>query len=118
MRGEAVAGISGHTLKLTVAGCGLGAVLAIAGGLLTGAWPVGLGLAAGLLLGSVNGYAARRSLSVEAEFRTLSLLRLAVLTAAGIGTGLALGAVVPVVLGLGLAQLALAASAFKEALRV
>ena len=109
--------MASRTPMLTVVACAVGAAMSIAVGALTGGWPASLGLAAGLLLGSVNGFAAQRSLGAEAGFRMTSMLRLAVLTAVGIGTGVVLGSVVSVVLGIGLAQLVLAGSALKEALR-
>ena len=117
MRSEAAAGIPGRTLKLTVATCAAGAAASVLVGFAAGVWPAGVGLAAGLLLGSLNGFAAQRSLGIETGFRASSLLRLAVLSAAGIGVGLTLGSVVSVVLGIGLAQLALAGSALREGLR-
>ena len=117
MRSEAAAGIPGRTLKLTVVTCGVGAVASVVLGVALGAWPAGVGLASGLVLGSLNGFAAQRSLGVDAAFRVSSLIRLAALTAVGIGAGVLLGSVVAVVLGIGLAQLALAGSALKEGLR-
>ena len=117
MRSEAAAGNPGRTLKLTVVTCTVGAAVSVLLGIGLGAWPAGVGLAAGLLLGSVNGFAAQRSLGIDAAFRVSSLIRLAALTGVGIGAGLLLGSVVSVILGLGLAQLALAASALKEGLR-
>ncbi len=80
---------------------------------------IGVAPAAGLLIGSLNGFLAFRSLASEASFRLSSLFRLAVLSAAGIGAGLLLGTdmVYLTVGGLAVAQLVLAAVAVREVVR-
>jgi hypothetical protein len=77
----------------------------------------GVALAAGLLIGSVNSWLARRSLRLNVGFRTASLGRLAVLTIVGLGVGLMLGVQnAPLtVVGLGVAQLLLAGVAARAA---
>jgi hypothetical protein len=77
----------------------------------------GAALAAGLLIGSANGFLAERSLA-SGSFRVFSLGRLAALSTAGIGVGFLLGVDVIwlVVMGLALAQVALSAAAIREVL--
>ncbi len=78
----------------------------------------GLALAAGLLIGSVNGYFVARSLGAGVPLHAGSLARLGVLTAAGLAAGFALGTDVAwlALAGLAGSQLALAGASFKEAL--
>jgi hypothetical protein len=78
----------------------------------------GVALAAGLLIGSVNGWLAQKSLRMDAGFRATSLGRMAVLTTAGLGVGLLLGLPnVPLtIIGLAIAQLLLAGMAARAAL--
>lgn len=110
---------SGGALGATFAVCAGGAALAIPAAALLGAPALGLALAIGLLLGSVNGFMARRALAAELDFRLTSLGRLLVLSVAGLGLGFLLGmAAAPwVLVGIGLSQLALAAVAAAWAVR-
>lgn len=82
-------------------------------------WRAGAALAGGLLIGSGNGFLAARTLGAG-SFRMLSLGRLSILTALGVGYGLLLGVdfLWLVALGLALAQLALTGAAVRETLRV
>ena len=94
------------------------AALAVCALTITGHTRAGVALAAGLLLGSLNGAWAQRTLGSEISFRAASLGRLGVLSALGLATGFALGTDVvwlPLA-GLALAQLVLAGSALKEML--
>lgn len=77
-----------------------------------------MALAAGVVIGSVNGLWAQRSLGSEIPFRAASLGRLAVLSAVGLAVGFALGTDVAwlTLIGLAVAQLILAGAAFKEML--
>lgn len=106
-----------RALRNTAVLCSVAAVVAVAAGIVTGGWRAGAALGAGLLLGSLNGAWARRTLSSGISFRFLSLGRLALYSAAGIGIGALLGLEVAwlPVLGIGAAQLLLAASALAEA---
>jgi len=108
-----------RTLKSALDLC-LGA--ALAGLLVLGlavSWRAGAALAAGLLIGSANGFLAHRSLGL-APFRMLSLGRLGLLSAAGIAVGLPLGVDVLwlVAVGLALAQVALTGAAVREVLHL
>ena len=71
---------------------------------------------AGVLLGTLNGAAASRLITLPVPFLATSLVRLVTLSMAGIAIGLAFGLshVWLVILGLGFAQLALAAAALRE----
>lgn len=78
----------------------------------------GLAVGVGLVVGSLNGILVQRSVSLGVGFTALSLLRLMLLTAFGLGIGLLIG--VPqvwlVVVGMALAQLVLAGFAVREVL--
>jgi hypothetical protein len=97
--------------------CAVAAVAAFASLTVAGRPRAGAALAAGLLLGSLNGFLARKSLGLDASFRATSLGRLALLSLAGLAIGWPLGLEnVPLVLvGLGAAQLLLAGLAVKAA---
>jgi hypothetical protein len=101
-----------------VVACALVASAALAGLTAAGRPLAGAALAAGVILGSANPWLARKSLGIEASFRTASLGRLAVLTAAGLGVGSLFGLQnVPLTMvGLGVAQLLLAGLAAKSSL--
>src|SRR5205807_2252477 len=70
----------------------------------------GLALAAGLLIGSCNGYLARGAVGAELDFRATSVGRLLLLSAAALGVAALIDfSVMPfAIAGLGLAQVALA----------
>jgi hypothetical protein len=79
----------------------------------------GFALAAGLVLGSINGHLALRSLRSNASFRIASLGRLGALSALGVGVGFLLGTdvVYLTIAGLAAAQLILAGVAAVEVTR-
>lgn len=106
-----------RTLRATLDVCVGAAAGALALVGLTVSWRAGAALAAGLLIGSSNGFLANRSLHAGG-FRMFSMARLALLSGAGVLVGLALGADVLwlVALGLALAQVALTAVAAREVL--
>lgn len=92
------------------------AVLSAAAGLAAGRPALGGAVALGLVLGSGNGVLARSLVqpgAIGIQVVTAVLMRLAFVSLAAIGVGLLFGvAVAPLVLaGVGIAQLALAASA-------
>lgn len=72
-------------------------------------------LGTGLLLGALNGAAASKLINLPVPFLATSLARLLTLSMVGIAIGLAFGIarVWLVILGLGIAQLALAGSALR-----
>lgn len=79
----------------------------------------GVALAVGLLLGATNGLAAARLFQLPIPFFASSLARIVTLTMIGIAIGLALGFrnIWLVILGLGVAQLVLAAAAVAQTVR-
>ena len=74
--------------------------------------------AAGVLLGTLNGALAARLVNLPVPFLATSLVRLVTLSMIGIAVGLAFGVsrIWLVILGLGCAQLALAAAALRATL--
>jgi hypothetical protein len=109
--------VSGRLVRRTVWVSAAGALAVLVAGLALGQWRNALALAIGLLIGSANGLMVQRSLTLGMAFSALSLVRLLVLTAIGIGIGLLIGIaqVWLVVVGIGLAQLVLAGWAVREA---
>ena len=76
-------------------------------------------LAVGVLLGAVNGAAAARLINLPVPFLATSLARLVTLSMIGIAVGLAFGVsrIWLVILGLGIAQLALAGAAVRASVQ-
>ena len=107
-----------RALRTTVIACWSGALACAALFSLAGAQRAGLALAAGLVIGSLNGHWAVRNLGSEVSFRLTSMGRLAVLTAAALGAGFLLGTGVVwlALAGVAAAQLALAGAGLREAL--
>ena len=99
-------------LALAAAGVALGTGLAL------GHAAQGLAVAAGVVLGSVNGMLVRRSVSVGAAFAALSLSRLLLLSLLALAASLVLGIREGwlIVGGIALAQLLLVTAALKEVL--
>lgn len=104
-----------HAVRTAALACAVLAFIAAAVGLIAGQALVGGALATGLLLGALNGALAARLFSLPVPFLATSLARLLTLSMIGIAIGLAFGLsrVWLVILGLGVAQLALAASALR-----
>ena len=76
-------------------------------------------VAAGLLLGALNGAAAAKLINLPVPFLATSLARLLTLSMVGIAVGLAFSVsrIWLVILGLGFAQLALAGAALRASMR-
>jgi hypothetical protein len=109
---------SGGLVRRTVLGCVVAAVIAVGIGTLTGRVGYGLGVAAGLLLGSANGYLMNGLMARGAPFVAASLLRILffsslVLTAALIFRNSAW----TVALGIGCAQLVMVGMGIRQGLR-
>ena len=119
MGSESGSGTPGATLATTAIACAALAAVALVILAGSGRPGAGLALAAGLLIGSVNGHLARAALALDASFRATSLGRLAVLSAAALGFGLLLGWETAwiAVLGVAAAQMVLAAAAALQAVR-
>lgn len=95
------------------------AALVLCGAFISGQIAVGLLLIAGIIVGAGNGVAARRLYATGLPFGLTSVLRLTVMSALMLGGTwlLGIGHIWPLILGLGLAQLALAGSAAFVAVR-
>ena len=109
---------SGGVLKMTVTACALLAAAIVGGAALIGHLPLGIGIAAGLLLGSLNGYVLQALLGRGAPMVAGSLARLVMFSLLAIGAALVLGtAAWTVPLGIGLAQLVMVAAGVRQGLR-
>ena len=100
--------------------CAGAAVIAAIVGLAVGHAGPGGALATGLVIGSINGAMAAKLITLPVPFLATSLLRIMTLSLIGIAIGLAFGIanVWLVILGLGVAQVVLAATALREQLRI
>lgn len=79
---------------------------------------IGVGLGAGLLLGSANGYAIQALLGQAAPFVAGSLLRLATLSALALLLAVAVGiSAWPVMIGIAGAQLVMVGAGVRQGLR-
>ena len=109
---------SGGVLKMTTIGCAVLAAAAVVGSALTGHLAFGAGLAAGLLLGPVNGYAFQELLVRRAPLRIASLLRLVAFSSLVLLAAVIFGTQAwTVPLGIGLAQLVMVAAGVRQGLR-
>jgi len=103
----------------SIAACAVAALIAVSafglGGNLRAGFAVGIGLA----IGSMTGLLAMRALDSPVGFRLSSMLRLAVMTAAGLGAGALLGLQYAwlVLIGVAVAQLLLVAVAARSLVR-
>jgi hypothetical protein len=105
-------------LRGTVAASLLLGLLAIAASALAGHPGIGISLAAGLAIGSTNGYLMVATINQRAPFVPASFFRLALLTGAALIVALLLHATLwAVALGVGAAQLVMTAVGVREGLR-
>jgi O-antigen/teichoic acid export membrane protein len=105
-------------LKMTTIGCAVLAAAVVVATTLAGHMGVGVGLAAGLLLGSLNGYVIQEFLARRTPFRTASLMRLVAFSSVVLIAALIFGAQAwTVPLGIGLAQLVMVAAGVRQGLR-
>jgi hypothetical protein len=110
--------MSGGLLKVTVTICAVLAAIVAAAAALTGHAPVGMGMAAGLLLGSLNGYLIQSLLGRGTPFVAGSLLRLVMFSTIAIAAALLLrGVGWSVPLGIGVAQLVMVGAGVRQGLR-
>ncbi|GAC1670154.1 MAG: hypothetical protein PVS3B2_11360 [Candidatus Dormibacteraceae bacterium] len=108
----------GSVLKVTVTACAvLAAVIAFVAAL-SGHSSIGMGIAAGLLLGSLNGYFLQALLGRGTPMVAGSLLRLVAFTSVVILAALMMGSAAwTLPLGIGLAQLVMVAAGVRQGLR-
>ena len=105
-------------LKMTTSGCAALAVTILVASTLSGHAGVGIGLAAGLLLGSLNGYVIQGMLERRTPFRMASLARLIGFSSLALVAVLLFGTQAwTVPLGIGLAQLVMVAAGVRQGLR-
>lgn len=105
-------------LRGTVAGSLVLAVAALAASTAVGRLDVGVAVAAGLVIGSANGYLMVATVNQRAPFVAASIFRLALLTSTALMAALILN--VPtwaVLLGVGAAQIVMTAAGVREGLR-
>jgi len=108
----------GGILKETVAASAAAAVVAILAGALLGHFSTGAGLAAGLLIGSLNGPALTALMVRGAPFLASTILRLAAFSAVAIAVAIMLRSDAwTVLLGVAAAQGVLVATSIRRGLR-
>jgi hypothetical protein len=95
-------------------------VVAAIAGIIAGHAALGGALATGLAIGSLNGAMAAKLIQLPIPFLATSLLRIVTLSMVGVAIGLAFGLanIWLVIMGLGVAQVVLAAAALRESLRL
>ena len=105
-------------LKTTVTACAVLAAAIVTGSALTGHLSMGLGIAAGLLLGSLNGYLIQGLLGRGTPMVAGSLLRLVIFSSIVLVAALMLGtAAWALPLGIGIAQLVMVGAGIRQGLR-
>ena len=105
-------------LKTTVTFCAALAAAVVVGSALVGHLPLGLGIAAGLLLGSINGYLIQGLLGRGTPMVAGSVLRLVMFSSIVLIAALMLGtAAWTLPLGIGVAQLVMVGAGVREGLR-
>ena len=106
--------IQGQTLSL----CLVFAATVFVGAELAGQPSVGLGLAVGILIGSVNGFTLQAVLDRRAPILATSIVRLAMFSLLSIAAAWLIGASIwSVVLGVGLAQLVMVVVGARQGFR-
>jgi hypothetical protein len=109
---------SGGVLKMTTIGCALLAAATLAGSALAGHLAFGAGIAVGLMMGPVNGYAIQELLVRGTPFRIASLMRLVALSSLVLLAALIFGTEAwTVPLGIGLGLLVMVAAGVRQGLR-
>jgi len=105
-------------LRETAVGCTmLALVVAVVAGI-AGHTSIGIGVAIGLVLGSINGYLLIAMLDVNSSFLFASVMRLAVLSAVAFGAALLLQVSAwAVLLGVGAAQMVMVVAGVRQGLR-
>ena len=109
---------SGGLLRRTVVGCVVAAVIAVGIGTVLGRIGYGLGIAAGLLLGSANGYLINGLMARGAPFVAASLLRILFFSSVVLIAALMFRSNAwTVALGIGCAQLVMVGVGIRQGLR-
>lgn len=109
---------SAGLLRKTVVACSILSVAAVVAATAIGHLTIGLGLAAGLLLGSANGYLIQGLVNRGTPFVAASLLRIVFFTSIVLIAAITMrGAAWALALGIGLAQLVMVAVSVRKGLR-
>ncbi len=109
---------SGGMLRKTVVACIAISIATAVAGLITGHTTVGFGLAAGLLLGSFNGYLIQGLLSRGTPFLASSLIRILLFSSLVLIAALMLRSMSwTLPLGIGVAQLVMVVVGIRQGLR-
>jgi len=109
---------SGGVLKMTTIGCAALAAATVAGSAWTGHLGFGAGIAVGLLMGPVNGYAIQELLVRGTPFRIASLMRLVALSLLVLLAAAIFGTQAwTVPLGIGIGLLVMVAAGVRQGLR-
>jgi hypothetical protein len=109
---------SGGLLKTTVTACAVLAASTVAASALTGHLSLGLGIAAGLLLGSLNGYLIQALLGRGTPMVAGSLLRLVMFSSIVLVAALMFDTEAwTLPLGIGIAQLVMVGAGVRQGLR-
>lgn len=118
MVGSGVRKAQSRIPRETVVACAtLGLAVAVAA-TVAGHASFGIGIAAGLLIGSTNGYLMVALLDQDSSFLFASLMRLAILSVVALGAALLLqSSSWTVILGVGAAQLIMVAAGVRQGLR-
>jgi hypothetical protein len=107
----------GGILKETVAASAATAAVAILAGAVLGHFSTGAGLAAGLLIGSLNGHALAALMTRGAPFVASTIVRLAAFSGVAIAVAILLWSDAwAVLVGVGAAQIVMAATAARQGL--
>lgn len=105
-------------LRMTTIGCAALAAATVVGSALTGHLAFGAGVAAGLMLGPVNGYAMQELLVRRTPFRLASVGRLVALSSLVLLAAVIFGTSAwTVPLGIGLGLLVMVAAGVRQGLR-
>jgi hypothetical protein len=108
----------GSLLGETVVACAAIAALAVGAFALAGQAQIGVGLAAGLVLGSFNGHLVMRLVDRHTPFVAGSVVRMALISATAVLAAILLGSPAwAVLLGVGGAQLVMAGAGIRQGLR-
>jgi hypothetical protein len=109
---------SAGLLRDMVVACALGALVAAGAGAVTGHLGVGVGLAAGLMLGSLNGYLLQGLMDRGTPFAASGIFRILLFSSFALIAVVTLRSIAwTVPLGIGLAQLVMVGVALRRGLR-
>jgi len=105
-------------VRKTVTASAVLAAISLIAGLLFSRTPIGIGLAAGLVIGSFNGALVRAVIERRVPFVVATVLRLAAISAVALIAAYLVGAsTIALLLGVAAAQLVMVATAVRQGLR-